>query len=172
LTAEAKGRVERLWGTLQDRLVSELRLAGARTVEQANAVLERFRADFNRRFAVAPSVAQSAWRALKRGTDLERACSFYYTATVLNDNTVRIGGQVIEIPPGPRQRGYAHARVEVRQLLDGSWRVYYQERVIATAAARKLGELRALKKRRKPSAAYFALPADSAGEPKAVELTG
>ena len=170
LTAEAKGRVERLWGTLQDRLVSELRLAGARTVEQANAVLERFRADFNRRFAVAPSVAQSAWRALKRGTDLERACSFYYTATVLN--TVRIGGQVIEIPPGPRQRGYAHARVEVRQLLDGSWRVYYQERVIATAAARKLGELRALKKRRKPSAAYFALPADSAGEPKAVELTG
>jgi len=172
LSPQAKGRVERLWGTLQDRLVSELRLAGARTVEQADAVLERFRGDFNRRFAVAPSVAQSAWRALKRGTDLERACSFYYTATVLNDNTVRIGGQVIEIPPGPRQRGYAHARVEVRQLLDGSWRVYYQERMIATAAASKLGELRALKKRRKPSAAYFALPADSAGEPKAAELTG
>jgi hypothetical protein len=93
LSPQAKGRVERLWGTLQDRLVSELRLAGARTAEQANAVLERFRADFNRRFAVAPSVAQSAWRALTRGTDLERACSFYYTATVLNDNTVRIGGQ-------------------------------------------------------------------------------
>jgi hypothetical protein len=60
LSPQAKGRVERLWGTLQDRLVSELRLAGARTAEQANAVLERFRADFNRRFAVAPSVAQSA----------------------------------------------------------------------------------------------------------------
>jgi hypothetical protein len=93
LSPRAKGRVERLWGMLQDRLVSELRLAGARTAEQANAVLGRFRADFNRRFAVAPSVAQSAWRALTRSTDLERACSFYYTATVLNDNTVRIGGQ-------------------------------------------------------------------------------
>ena len=43
--------------------------------------------------------------------------------------------------------------------------------MIATAAASKLGELRALKKRRKPSAAYFALTADSAGEPKAAELT-
>lgn len=160
LSPQAKGRVERLWGTLQDRLVSELRLAGARTLEEANAVLEQFRHDFNRRFAVAASVAQPAWRARRRATDLERGCSFYYAATVLNDNTVRIGGQVIDIPPGPRNRGYAHAQVEVRQLLDGAWRVYYRDRVIATAAASKLGQLRALKrKRRKPSAAHFALAA-------------
>lgn len=159
LSPQAKGRVERLWGTLQDRLVSELRLAGARTVAEANAVLERFREDFNRRFAVAASVAQPAWRGLKRGVDLERECSFYYPASVLNDNTVRIGGEVIDIPPGPRNRGYAHAQVEVRQLLDGSWRVYYQGRVIATAAARQQPvPLRALKRnRRKPSAAHFAL---------------
>jgi hypothetical protein len=48
--------------------------------------------------------------------------------------------------------------------------VYYQERVIATAAASELGELRVLKKRRKPSAAYFALPADSAWAAQGVEL--
>jgi len=161
LSPQAKGRVERLWGTLQDRLVSELRLAKARTVAQANAVLERYRDDFNRRFAVAPSVAQPAWRGLKRELELERVCGFYYAATVLNDNTVRIGGQVIDIPPGPRNRGYAHARVEVRQLLDGSWRVYYQERVIASAPASEVGPLRTLKRnRRKPSAAHFAV-ADS-----------
>src|SRR5208337_2231309 len=162
LSPQAKGRVERLWGTLQDRLVSELRLAGARSVAQANAVLEQFREDFNGRFAVAARVAHPAWRTLKRGVESARVCSFYYAATVLNDNTVRIGGQVIDIPPGPRQRGYAHARVEVRQLLDGSWRVYYQDRMIATAPSSALGQLRALKRnRRKPSAAYFAV-ADSA----------
>ena len=72
-----------------------------------------------------------------------------YQATVLNDNTVRLGGVVIDIPPGPRQRGYAHARVEVRQLLDGSWRVYYDDRLIATAAPSNGAELRALKARRR-----------------------
>jgi hypothetical protein len=170
LSPQAKGRVERLWGTLQDRLVSELRLAGARTVAEANAVLEQFREHFNRRFAVAASVARPAWRKPPRGLELERACGFYYAATVLNDNTVRIGGQVIDIPPGPRNRGYAHARVEVRQLLDGSWRVYYQDRLIATAPASELGELKPLK-RRKPSAAYFAIADSGVAQQVGVEQT-
>ena len=155
LSPQAKGRVERLWGTLQDRLVSELRLAGARSIEQANAVLEEFREDFNRRFAVAARLARPAWRKPPRALELERACSFYHPATVLNDNTVRVKGRVIDIPPGPRARGYAHARVEVRQLLDGSWRVYYQDRVIATAPPSGLDQLPTLKRGRKPSAAYF-----------------
>ena len=149
LSPQAKGRVERLWGTLQDRLVSELRLEGARTLAEANAALERFRADYNRRFAVSAANPVPAWRKLRPGLDLERVCSFGYQATVLNDNTVRLGGVVIDIPPGPRQRGYAHARVEVRQLLDGSWRVYYDNRLIATAASGNGGELRALKARRR-----------------------
>src|SRR5207244_4945 len=58
---EAKGRVERLWGTLQDRLVSELRLAGARTSAEANAVLERYRPVHNRRFAIPPQDTTPAW---------------------------------------------------------------------------------------------------------------
>ena len=149
LSPQAKGRVERLWGTLQDRLVSELRLEGTRTLAEANAVLERFRADYNRRFAVSAADPAPAWRKLRPGIDLERVCSFGYQATVLNDNTVRLGGVVIDIPPGPRQRGYAHARVEVRQLLDGSWRVYYDDRLIATAAPSNGAELRALKARRR-----------------------
>jgi transposase len=158
LSPQAKGRVERLWGTLQDRLVSELRLANARTAAQANAVLDRFRPAYNRRFGVPATDPTSAWRVVRRGTDLDRECSFHYAATVLNDNTVRLGGTVIDVPPGPHKRSYARARVEVCQLLDGSWRVYLDEAVIATQAATTTAELRTIKRRRRrpPSAAWRA----------------
>lgn len=152
LTPQAKGRVERLWGTLQDRLVSELRLSGASTKEEANAVLERSIPEHNRRFAIEPADTQSAWGKVRRGVDLERACSFYYEATVLNDNTVRLSGHVIDIPEGPRKRSYAKARVEVRQLLDGSWRVYYRDKLIAETEAKEVEELRPLKSRKRPAA--------------------
>jgi hypothetical protein len=157
LSPQAKGRIERLWRTLQDRLVSELRLAGARTMEEANAVLKRFIADYNRRFAVAAAVAQPAWRQVGESIDLNRVCSFGYQATVLKDNTVRLHGVVIDIAPGPQPRSYAHARVEVRQLLDGGWRVYYRDHLIASAASTANGELRALKGRY-----HWAPPAASA----------
>jgi hypothetical protein len=160
LSPQAKGRVERLWGTLQDRLVSELRLAGAHTAAAATAVLERYTPEHNRRFAIAAADAQGAWRPVRRHVDLERICSFRYPATVLNDNTVRLGGRVIDVPPGPRKRSYARARVAVHQLLDGSWRVHLGDTVIATAAPTGSGELRALKHRRRrpPSAAAAGKP--------------
>jgi len=155
LSPQAKGRVERLWGTLQDRLVSELRLAGATTAAEADIVLDQFRAEHNRRFAIAAADSTRAWRPLRRHLDLARLCSFHYEATVLNDNTVRLAGLVIDIPPGPRKRSYAGARVELRQLLDGSWRVYLADALIATAAATSAGELRTVRRRRRrpPSAA-------------------
>lgn len=155
---QAKGRVERGWGTHQDRLVSELRLAGAKTAAEANAVLMRYWPDHNRRFALAPEETLSAWRSVPPGTDLDRVCSFYYETTVRNDNTVRLEGVVIDIAPGPRQRSYAHARVELIQLLDGSWRVYHKDQIIATQAPTTNGELRA-KKQRKRSAASRAFRA-------------
>jgi transposase len=99
LSPQAKGRVERLWGTLQDRLTSELRLAGACTCAEANAVLERYLPEFNRRFTVAPRDITPAWRPLRRGLDVRRVCSFYYEATVGNDNAVRLEGLIIDIPP-------------------------------------------------------------------------
>ena len=153
LSPQAKGRVERLWGTLQDRLVSELRLAGASTAEDANAVLARYRSEHNERFALHPADATPAWRTVRRSTDLDRVCSFHYEATVLNDNTVRLAGLVIDVPPGPRRRSYAGTRVELRQLLDGSWRVYLSDQVIAQAASSCTGELRALRRRRPPPSA-------------------
>jgi Winged helix-turn helix len=160
LSPQAKGRVERMWETLQDRLVSELRLVKASTQAAANAVLERFVPDYNRRFAVEPAEAVAAWRPVPKGLDLERACSAVYGATVLNDNTVRLGGMVIDIPPGPRKRSYAKARVEVRQLLDGSWRVYLGEAMIAVVKGTTGSELRMIERRgrrRPPPSAAWAL---------------
>lgn len=149
LSPQAKGRVERLWGTLQDRLVSELRLARARTIADANAVLERYRPVHNRRFAIPPQDRTPAWRPLRWGVDLDRVCSFGYEATVLNDHTIRLAGMVLDIPPGPRGRSYRDKRVEVRQLLDRSWRVYLGDHVIATGPATAHGELRAQRRRKR-----------------------
>jgi len=131
LSPQAKGRVERLFNTLQDRLVQELRLAGIRTPEHASTFVNgSFKVDFNARFAKLPKESQAAWRPLPKGLDLDRICSFRYEATVANDNAVRLGGMVLDIPAGPRRRGYAKARVEVRQLLDGRWRVYYKNELL------------------------------------------
>jgi hypothetical protein len=135
MSPQAKGRVERLFNTLQDRLVQELRLAGISTAEDATAFLNGpFKADFNARFSKPARESQSAWRALPKGLDVDRICSFRYEATVGNDNTVRLGGMILDIPSGSRHRGYAKARVEVRQLLDGRYRVYYKNDLLLETA--------------------------------------
>jgi hypothetical protein len=152
LSPQAKGRIERLWGTLQDRLVAELRLAGITSLPAANAFLPAFTRAFNARFACPPTDAVPAWRPLPRGLDLARICSLYTEATVLNDNTVRTQGVTLQIPPGPGGRGYAKARVEVRQLLDGTWRVYYHDRLIARDLTPSSPPTRSLRRRRYRSA--------------------
>ncbi len=157
LSPEAKGRIERLFATLQDRLGAEMNLAGIQTLEEANAFLEStFLRAYNRRFAVLPRDSEKAWRSVPVGLDLRRVISFRYSAKVGLDNTVRLGGTVIDIPPGPKGRSYARAKVEVRQLLDGSWRIYHQNQLIAHHPSTALKEpLRAL--RRKPESRGGAL---------------
>ena len=131
LSPQAKGRVERLFNTLQDRLVQELRLARITSPEQATQFVNgSFKTDFNARFAKPARESQAAWRPLPKGVDVDRICSFRYEATVGNDNTVRLGGMILDIPAGRHRRGYAKARVEVRQLIDGRWRVYYQNQLL------------------------------------------
>ena len=158
LSPQAKGRVERMWWTFQDRLVSELRLAGATTASQATAVVERYRLEHNERFAVAPRDRAPAWRPVRPGVDLDRICSFRYEATVRRDNAVRLAGMVIDIPPGPRKRTYADKRVEVRQILDGSWRIYDGNVLIATGPVTHHGELRVILNRKKTRGAPLSAP--------------
>ena len=135
LSPQAKGRVERLFNTLQDRLVQELRLARITSPEQATLFVNgSFRTDFNARFAKPAREIQAAWRSLPKELDVERICSFRYEATVGNDNAVRLAGMILDIPARPRRRGYAKARVELRQLLDGRWRVYYKNELLLETA--------------------------------------
>lgn len=152
LSPQAKGRIERVWGTLQDRLVSEFRLGQVKSPEEANVVLERTRAEHNARFGIEASDSTPAWRAVRKGLDLNRICSFFYETEVRNDNTARFRAVVIDIPPGPKARSYAKARVELRQLLDGSWRVYHRDVLIAAHEATQSGELRAQPKRKRSAA--------------------
>jgi transposase len=150
LSPEAKGRIERMNETLQDRLVAMLDLEGIKDIESANRYIdEYFRDYFNSHFVVEPEETVSAWRKPKKGLDLERILSLRYETTVANDNAVRLHGIVIDIPPGPGGRGYAGAKVEVRQMLDGSWKVYHQDALIATAPATEIAEPIRTKKRRK-----------------------
>jgi transposase len=150
LSPQAKGRVERLFATLQDRLTAELRLKGIQTIQEANAFLESiFLKDFNRRFALRPRESQKAWREVPKTLDLDRTISFRYRSVVGNDNSIRIGGLVLDVPPGPARRSYAKANVEVRQLLNGSWKVYYQDQLIAKHPSTELRDpVRALKHNR------------------------
>ena len=130
---QAKGRIERLWATLQDRLVSELRLRGIATLEAANAFLPDFLEDFRRRFARAPAQSQPAWRPAPRELDLILSCR--YLRVVARDNTVGVGSRWLQIPPGPHARSYAGCRVEVRELLDGRLLALYQHTLLATQPA-------------------------------------
>lgn len=149
LSPQAKGRVERLFRTLQDRLVAALRLEGISEIAAANAYVGNgFLADFNQRFAQAPQQPHSAWRKPPQPPDLERHLSLSYQATVGNDNAVRLDGLIIDVPPGPGKRGYAKARVQARQMLDGSWRVYYQDRLIASGPSTEIAELIRTRRRR------------------------
>lgn len=116
---QAKGRIERLWGTCQDRLVSELRLADAADLASANIGLERFVVRFNGQFTVPATVATPAWRRRPSIRELDRICAFRWNRVVGNDNTVRVEGAVLQLPPTIGGRGVAGRRVEVELRLDG-----------------------------------------------------
>jgi transposase len=126
---QAKGRIERLWNTFQDRLVSELRLAKAKTLQQAQAVLERYLPEHNRRFAK-PAKAEPAWRKVS-SLEIERALCFKQQRTVARDNTVTFEGTVLRIPKTSPFRSYANRRVDVHVLLDGAVEIFYKSQKIA-----------------------------------------
>jgi transposase len=120
---QAKGRVERLWGVLQDRLCSELRLADASDLHSANRVLRHFVADYNRRFGRTPREPASAWRPAPE--NLQRICAFRYERVVSNDNVVQWEGRRFQIPPQSRRFSFAGAKVQLYQALDGKIALYY-----------------------------------------------
>src|SRR5438445_9607796 len=131
---QAKGRIERLWGLLQDRLCSELSLAQARDLDSANAVLRVFVADYNRRFARHPREMQTAWRPAP--DNLDRICCFVHQRVVSNDNIVQWQGQRFQIPQQGQRFTFAGPIVHLYQALDGRVSLYYGDtRLLHTLAS-------------------------------------
>src|SRR6202158_725647 len=122
---QAKGGIERLWGTFQDRLTSELRLAGANDLDAANQVLHRFLPDYNRRFGRAPREAEKAWRPAPH--NLDRICCFLHQRSVSNDNVVQWDGRRFQIPPQPQRFSFAGAKVQIYESLEGKVAIYYAD---------------------------------------------
>jgi transposase len=129
---QATGRIERVWRTCQDRLVSELRLARASTLAEANTVLAAFCADYNQRFARPAAQSACDFRSLPRRFDLDRCLSLHYQRVVAADHTVTLGAHTIALPPLPGHRGYAGETVELAHHLDGQLHVYRGDQLLRT----------------------------------------
>jgi transposase len=147
---QAKGRVERLWQTFQDRLVSELRLAGASSINEANQVLAQFLPEYNRKFKVAAKQSGSAYRQLDLKPD-EVFC-FKYSRTVGSDNVVKFGNRRIQILPTLDRQSYARRKVAVHLRLDNSLAIYFETQPLKT----RLAPLEASVLRREPAATNIA----------------
>jgi transposase len=145
---QAKGRIERLWRTLQDRLTVELRLHGIDTLAAAQAFVPTFLADFNQRFAHAPAETPTAWRPAPRDLAAQLCCR--YLRIVAQDNTVRLGPRMIQLPRRPYGRSTAGVRVELHECVDGRLRVVHDGRALAVQPSP--GSAFTLKPRRPPSA--------------------
>ncbi|HZA23698.1 MAG TPA: ISNCY family transposase [Dehalococcoidia bacterium] len=137
---QAKGRVERANGTFQDRLVTELRLAGAGTVEEANQVLADFLPQFNQRFGVPAVQTESAYRPIDPELDLGSMLCIKELRRVAKDNTVQYHGRTLQLFPDLERPSYAGARVEVQERLDGSLLVRHQGKFLTPVDAPPLAD--------------------------------
>ena len=132
LSPQAKGRVERLFQTLQDRLVKFLRSHTVSTCQEANLLLPTYLALHNDRFMHPALLEDVSYRPWPDILDPGAVFCFLYQRTVANDNTITFDGHHLQIPPGPNRRSYAHARVDVQLHLQGHLSVHYQHQQIAS----------------------------------------
>lgn len=122
---QARGRSERRFGTWQGRLPQELRLAGIRTVEEANRFLrERYIPEMNRRFSVAARQPGHAFVPV-RGKNLDRVFSVQHERVVAKDNTVRVGDRIWQLQRTRWRNTLAGCRVTICEHLNAEWSIYY-----------------------------------------------
>ena len=126
LSPQAKGRVERMLETFQDRLVTELRLARASSIDEAGLVLQEFLPRFNARFAVAAEQPEAAYRPVPDELSLTETICLKDTRKVARDNTVKYHWRVLQLLPGAERPSYAGLRVEVLERADGELLLQYQ----------------------------------------------
>jgi len=128
---EARGRSERMFGTLQRRLVNELRLAGIRDIEAANRWLqETYLPRHNAELRKEPALPESGFVKVAHERLVETLC-IEETRTVGRDNTIAWDGRRLQIPESPMRRHYVGATVKVHHYPDGTTGVLHGPRVIA-----------------------------------------
>ena len=129
---QAKGRIERLFGTLQDRMVNEMNLREISNLEDANNFLHgEFLQDYNKIFSKAPQMTESAYIPLLQGKSLDGIFCLKYPRTVRADNTISYKSRLFQILPSPTRIGYTRAKVEVQEWLDGSIHVRYKSQELS-----------------------------------------
>jgi len=155
---EAKGRVERANGTLQDRLVAELRLSGAGTLAEANLVLWDFLPRFNLRFSVPASLSAQAYRPINLDLDLDGILCIKERRRVARDNTVQYHQRNLQLFPDADRRSYAGAYVEIQDRLDGRILACYKGKILTPQDAPPLAATLRAKAKGNPDLAMWKEP--------------
>jgi hypothetical protein len=140
-TPQAKGRIERQWGTFQDRLVVALRLAGANTLERAREVLKSFLKEYNQRFCLLPKQAAAVFRKAPPGAVLHKILCLKETRVVKKDHTISFDGLVLQIPFCKKYPCMADGQVDVRQYRDGHIEIAYRDCVVALFSSEAITRL-------------------------------
>ena len=135
LSPQAKGRVERAAGTFQDRLVTELRPAGATTIDDAGVVLREFLPHFNERFGVPAAESEVAYRPVGEEKRLGRVLCFKHSRKVARDNTVRYRRSTLQLLPGTDRPTYAGVKVDVLEGLDAQLVIEHEGQLIPSQEA-------------------------------------
>ena len=136
-TPQAKGRVEKVNRTLQDRLIKELRLAGISEIEEANPWLPTFMADFNARFAVVPHSAHDAHRPLLPTDDLDRSFTWQEARTLSKNLTLQYKKVIYQIQTERPTYAMRHAGVTVCENAEGEIDIRYKQRSLPYSVYRK-----------------------------------
>lgn len=129
-SAEAKGRVERVNQTLQDRLVKEMRLRGINNIEEGNKYLPEFIGIFNRKFAVVPKSPANMHRPLLPAHNLDDILCLKYTRILSKQLSVSYGNRIYQIQTQRPAYAMRYAPVTVREDFDGNVRIAYKEKFL------------------------------------------
>ena len=122
---QAKGRIERLFRTFQDRVIKEMRLRGIRTIEEGNTFLGGYLPLYNKRFSVRPREKENFHRPLPKGVDLDAILCIKTQRTLRNDFTVAHNRKLYQV----EDKIHA-AKVMVQERIDGSMRIYHKDRAL------------------------------------------
>jgi transposase len=128
---QAKGRIERLFETFQDRLLNEMTLHNITTKHEANDFLGEFLPRFNEKFMVLPRLDKSAYLPLPAYVDLDTIFCIKHERMVKADNTVSYQGRLFQILPSKTRLSFSKAKVMVHECIDGSVHIFYNNEELA-----------------------------------------